>query len=607
MTPPPDAPSSETEVSAALQSDPGWRRARESPSLEEVHRSIPVHGLSFWRKLLAFAGPGYLVAVGYMDPGNWATDLAGGSQFGYALLSVILISNLMAVVLQGLASKLGIVTGRDLAQACRDHYSKPVALALWVLCEIAIAACDLAEVIGTAIALNLLFNIPLSWGVAITALDVLLVLYLQNKGFRFLEALVIALVVVVGACFLFEIIVSGPDMAASRGLHPHDRDPHQPADALHRHRYPRCDGDAAQPLPALVDRADARTGVAEGKREAVRFAFVDSTIALSIALFINAAILIVAAATFHTTGNTEVAEIQDAYKLLSPLLGVGAASTVFALALLASGQTSTITGTLAGQIVMEGFLNIRMRPWLRRLLTRGIAIVPAAITAILYGESGTAKLLILSQVILSLQLSFAVFPLVMFTSDKLKMGEFANPSRLPRPCDRGDHRALNIWLLVQTVVSDPLMYQRILVPLEHTSTDDCILEHVRRLARHSGASIVIIHVADGWAARNLAALNLRESEEMRDDREYIERVAHDLNADGIRAEAVLANGEPAREITSAPCARGATHRHGHAWTQVHRRRDPWERGEAVRHDTFIPVLLLRAPGGGNEPRPVTAL
>lgn len=435
--------------------DPGWRRARETPSLAEVHRTIPVHGLTWWRKLLAFAGPGYLVAVGYMDPGNWATDLAGGSQFGYRLLSVILISNLMAVLLQGLASKLGIVTGRDLAQACRDHYSRPVALALWVLCELAIAACDLAEVIGTAIALNLLFSIPLPWGVALTALDVLIVLFLQQKGFRLLEALVIALVMVVGLCFLFELFISRPEFGAvMKGFVPSTeiiRNPEMLYIAI------GILGATVMPHNLYLHSSIVQTRKyeesSEGKREAVRFAFLDSTIALSLALFINAAILIVAAATFHRSGNTQVAEIQDAYQLLSPLLGVGAASAVFALALLASGQNSTLTGTLAGQIVMEGFLNIRMRPWLRRLLTRAIAIVPAAITAILYGESGTARLLILSQVVLSLQLSFAVFPLVMFTSDRVKMGEFANPGWLKflAYVVAVVIATLNVWLLVQTV------------------------------------------------------------------------------------------------------------------------------------------------------------
>lgn len=435
--------------------DPGWRRARLAPSLAEVHRSVEVNGATWFRKLLAFAGPGYLVAVGYMDPGNWATDLAGGSRFGYTLLAVILLSNLMAVLLQGLASKLGIVTGRDLAQACRDHYSRRVSNALWVMCEIAIAACDLAEVIGSAIALKLLFGIPIAWGILITALDVLLVLFLQNKGFRLLEALVIALVAVVGGCFLFELIITRPDMAAvARGFIPTTEIVTNPemlyiaigilgATVMPHNLY----------LHSSIVQTRKYEENTEGRREAVRFAFIDSTIALTFALFINAAILIVAAATFHRTGNTQVAEIQDAHRLLTPLLGVAGASTVFALALLASGQNSTLTGTLAGQIVMEGFLNLRIRPWLRRLITRAIAIVPAAGVAIFYGESGTAKLLVFSQVILSLQLSFAVFPLVRFTSDREKMGVFVNstPLKLAAYSVATVIASLNFWLLWQTI------------------------------------------------------------------------------------------------------------------------------------------------------------
>jgi manganese transport protein len=441
-------------TSSPRQSEPGWRRSRVAPSLAEVYRSVPVQGASTWRKMLAFAGPGYLVAVGYMDPGNWATDLAGGSQFGYTLLSVILLSNLMAVLLQGLASKLGIVTGRDLAQACRDHYSKPVGFVLWLLCELAIAACDLAEVIGTAIALNLLFNIPLAIGVMITALDVLLLLLLQHKGFRFLEVLVITLVATVGVCFLFEMVLAKPAIGAMmRGFIP---DPQILSNPGMLYVAVGILGATVMPHNLYLHSSIVQTRryeeTADGKREAVKFAFIDSTVALSLALFINAAILIVAAATFHTSGNQNVAEIQDAYKLLTPLLG-GGASAVFALALLASGQNSTLTGTLAGQIVMEGFLNIRIRPWLRRLITRLIAIVPAAIVAILYGESGTARLLILSQVILSLQLSFAVIPLVMFTSDRAKMGEFTNPGWLKALAYLVAViiMGLNAWLLFQTV------------------------------------------------------------------------------------------------------------------------------------------------------------
>jgi len=433
----------------------GWRLPRLAPSLAEVYRTVPVGEGAWWRKALAFAGPGYLVAVGYMDPGNWATDLAGGSRFGYALLSVILISNLTAILLQGLACKLGIVTGRDLAQACRDHFSRPTTLFLWVVCELAIAACDLAEVIGSAIGLNLLFGIPLTWGIAITALDVLLVLFLQHQGFRLLEALVVALIATIAGCFLFEIIISQPELGrVVKGFVP------APSILSHPDRLYIAIGilgATVMPHNLYLHSSVVQTRrydlTPAGKRVAVKYAFLDSTIALSFALFINAAILIVAAATFYSNGRTDVAEIQDAYKLLTPLLGVSGASAVFALALLASGQNSTITGTLAGQIVMEGFLNIRIRPWLRRLITRLIAIVPAALTAIFFGESGTAKLLILSQVILSLQLSFAVFPLVQFTSDRAKMGEFVN-SRWLKALAYSVAVAIacfNGWLLVQTL------------------------------------------------------------------------------------------------------------------------------------------------------------
>ena len=404
-----------------------WRIARSGPSLPEVHRTIPVApGAGFWRKLLAFSGPGYLVAVGYMDPGNWASDLAGGSQFGYTLLSVVLLSNLMAILLQALCARLGIVTGRDLAQACRDHYSPGVSFVLWILCELAICACDLAEVIGSAIALNLLFHIPLVFGVCITALDVLAVMYLQNKGFRYIEALVIVLIVMIGGCFLFEVLFSRPDLSALiKGFVPspdilRDRDMLYIAIAIL--------GATVMPHNLYLHSSIVQTRKYEqtpaGKAEAIKFATLDSTVALMFALFINAAILIVAAATFHAHGQRGVAEIQDAYKLLSPMLGVPVASVLFAFALLASGQNSTLTGTLAGQIVMEGFLNLRLRPWLRRLITRLVAIVPAVICAALYGASGTARLLLLSQVILSLQLSFAVIPLVLFVGDRRKMGQF---------------------------------------------------------------------------------------------------------------------------------------------------------------------------------------
>ncbi len=431
----------------------GWRRARLTPSLEEAYRTIPVVGLTWWRKMLAFAGPGYMVAVGYMDPGNWATDLAGGSRFGYTLLSVVMVSNLMAVLLQGLAAKLGIVTGRDLAQACRDHYSRPTTIVLWIGAEIAIAACDLAEVIGSAIALNLLFHIPITIGILITAADVLLILGLQHRGFRWLEAVVVALVATIGACFLYVVVASHPDYAGvARGFIPSPEILRNPemlyiavgilgATVMPHNLY----------LHSSVVQTRRYAQTTPGRKEATRFAFWDSTIALTFALFINAAILVVAAATFHRRGYTQVAEIQDAHRLLTPLLGVSGASTAFALALLASGQNSTLTGTLAGQIVMEGFLDVRLRPWVRRLITRGIAIVPAAIVSIIAGERGTAQLLVLSQVILSLQLSFAVVPLVHFTNDRLKMGQFANAPWLKVTAwvTAVVIAALNGWLLVQ--------------------------------------------------------------------------------------------------------------------------------------------------------------
>jgi manganese transport protein len=425
--------------------------------LPEVHRSMKVPTKGSWvRKFLAFAGPGYLVAVGYMDPGNWATDIAGGSLFGYSLLSVILLSNLMAILLQALAGKLGIVTGRDLAQACRDHYSKPVAMGLWVLCELAIAACDLAEVIGAAIALNLLFGIPLVYGVLITALDVMIVLFLQNKGFRYIEALVIALIATIGACFAFEMFWSQPDIAGILGgFIPSAEIVKNPAML-----YIAIGilGATVMPHNLYLHSSIVQTRQYDqttlGKKEAIKYATLDSTIALVFAMAINAAILILSSATFHQAGMTDVADIADAYHLLAPLLGTTLGSILFGVALLAAGMNSTLTGTLAGQIVMEGFLNLRITPWLRRLITRLIAIVPAVIVTALYGESGATDLLILSQVILSLQLSFAVVPLVKFTSDKAKMGEFANAGWLKWLAwiVATIIMGLNLYLLVQTFI-----------------------------------------------------------------------------------------------------------------------------------------------------------
>jgi manganese transport protein len=421
---------SEPEPVIPSKNRPGWRKAAGEVSLPEVHRSILVPATaSFWRKLLAFSGPGFLVAVGYMDPGNWATDLQGGAQFGYRLLSIIMISNLMAILLQHLSAKLGIATGRDLAQACRDHYSTPTVWILWIFCEIAIAACDLAEVVGSAIALQLLFGIPLVWGCVITAADVLAVLYLQNKGFRYIEALVITLITTIGACFAAELIWSKPGIAGMLlGFVP---SPEILKNQDMLYVSIGIIGATVMPHNLYLHSSIVQTRKYEqnagGKREAIKFASIDSTVALMLALFINGAILVLAAAAFHWSGHQDVAEIQDAYKLLSPLLGVGGASILFAVALLASGQNSTLTGTLAGQIVMEGFINIRLRPWLRRLITRALAIIPAVCVIGFFGESKTTQLLVASQVVLSMQLGFAVWPLMRFTGEKAKRGEFVNP------------------------------------------------------------------------------------------------------------------------------------------------------------------------------------
>jgi manganese transport protein len=432
-------------------------------SLPEVHGSVPVPAPSagFLRKLLAFAGPGYLVAVGYMDPGNWATDIAGGARYGYALLSVIMISNLMAILLQAMAARLGIAAGRDLAQACRDTYSRPVTVGLWFLAETAIAATDLAEVIGAAIALNLLFGLPLMIGVCLTALDVLVVLYLQQHRFRYVEVLVVLLILGIAGAFAIEFYLSRPDLGAVlAGYVPSTeivRDPEMLYIAI------GILGATVMPhnlyLHSSIVQTRRYADDDESKRSAIRFSTLDSTVALSSALFINSAILIVAAATFHGTGYEHIADISDAYQMLTPLLGTSLASTMFALALLFSGQNATITGTLAGQIVMEGFLSIRLRPWLRRLITRLIAIVPAVIVIALYGERGTGALLILSQVILSLQLPFAVFPLVRFTSDRGKMGAFVIPfwmKAIAWPVALLI-AALNVWLLVQTFTGGELL------------------------------------------------------------------------------------------------------------------------------------------------------
>ena len=428
------------------------------PSLPEVNSSVRISGSPiYWRRLLGFLGPGFLISVGYMDPGNWATDIAGGSRFGYTLLFVVMASNLMAILLQSLSLKLGVATERDLAQLCHEAYGRKVSFALWVGAEIAIAACDLAEVIGSAIALNLLFHIPLFYGVLITGLDVLLILLLQRWGFRYVEALVIALIGTIIAMFGVQMFLSQPDYwPALRSLF-------IPSPAIVTNPgmlYIAIGILGATVMPhnlylhsSIVQSRNYKRTPA-GKREAVFMANVDSALALTVALFVNAAILIVAAAVFHSRGLFQIAAIEDAYKLLSPLLGATGASTLFAVALLASGQNSSITGTLAGQVVMEGFVHIKLPPWKRRMITRSIAILPTIIVVAAMGEQGTEKLLILSQVILSLQLSFAVVPLVMFTGSRKRMGEFVNGRWLQGLAwvTAVLIAGLNAWLLIETAM-----------------------------------------------------------------------------------------------------------------------------------------------------------
>ncbi|MGA8669605.1 MAG: Nramp family divalent metal transporter [Terracidiphilus sp.] len=428
------------------------------PSLPEVHSSVSVsRSPMYWRRLLGFLGPGFLISVGYMDPGNWATDIAGGSRFGYTLLFVIMLSNLMAILLQSLSLKLGVATERDLAQLCHESYGPRASFALWVGAEIAIAACDLAEVIGSAIALNLLFHIPLFYGVLITGLDVLLILLLQRWGFRYVEALVIALIGTILGMFSVQMFLSRPDYGPL--LHSlFIPSPSIVANPAMLYIAIGILGATVMPhnlyLHSSIVQSRRYKRTPEGKREAIHLANVDSALALTVALFVNAGILIVAAAVFHRSGHFEVAAIEDAYKLLSPLLGAAGASTLFAVALLASGQNSSITGTLAGQVVMEGFIHLKVSPWMRRLITRSLAIIPTIIVVALNGEQGTEKLLILSQVILSLQLSFAVVPLVLFTGSRKKMGEFVNGRALQAVAwsTAVVIAGLNAWLLVQTAM-----------------------------------------------------------------------------------------------------------------------------------------------------------
>jgi manganese transport protein len=422
-------------------------------SLSEVHGTVAVPTEGFWRTLFAFAGPGYLVAVGYMDPGNWATDLAGGSRYGYSLLSVVLLTSVAAMLLQALAARLGIATGRDLAQACRDAFPRPVTWVLWLLCETAIAATDLAEVLGSAIGLQLLTGIPLLWGVCLTTLDVLIILHLQHRGIRYVEALVVGLIVAIGGAFAIELLLARPDAGdVARGFIP----------ALNILREPDrlylaigILGATVMPhnlyLHSSIVQTRKYADDVPSRRRAIRFAGIDSTVALSAAFLVNAAILVMAAAVFHTSGHPEVAELWDAHRLLAPLLGTTLASVLFALALLCAGQNATLTGTLAGQIVMEGFVRLRLRPWLRRMVTRLAAVVPALVVIAVMGEASAGRLLIFSQVILSLQLPFAVIPLVWFTGDRALMGVLAAPMwmRLAGWTIALVITAANAWLVLQ--------------------------------------------------------------------------------------------------------------------------------------------------------------
>lgn len=565
-------------------------------SMPEVHGSVATAHPSLWRRVFAFAGPAYLVSVGYMDPGNWATDLEGGARFGYQLLWVLVLSNAMAILLQTLSARLGIVAGRDLAQACREQYPKPVAWALWVLCEIAIAACDLAEVIGAAIGLNLLFGLPLMWGVVLTAADTLLILWLNRYGIRVLETIILGFVTVIGGCFLLQVWLAKPEWGGvAAGL------------------VPRIDGNSLYVAIAMLGATvmphnlylhsslvqTRRIGASNGeKRRACKYNLVDSVIALNAALLVNGAILIVAAATFYRNG-IMVTEIQQAHELLAPLLGTTLASAAFALALLCAGQSSTITGTMAGQIVMEGFLNFRMRPWLRRLITRLVAVTPAVLTIHYAGEAATYQLLIFSQVVLSLQLPFAVLPLIQFTSDRERMGELVNPRwvKVLAWGVAGVIVSLNGWLVVRELdalslerpwvgwlgwplalglagllgsilfqrrkvetgptptvppeeapaLPAPPVYRRILVTLDHSGADAGAVGHAVTLARAHGARLVLLHVEEGVTSQVYGAE--ASTAEVEAGAAYFTDWLRRVRAQQVEAELVVVHGrDPKREI-----------------------------------------------------------
>ena len=611
-----------------------------SPSLPEVHGSVPTSQQSLWKRLFAFAGPAYLVSVGYMDPGNWATDLEGGARFGYDLLWVLVMSNAMAILLQTLSSRLGIVSRQDLAQACRDTYPRQVSLALWVLCEIAIAACDLAEVLGAAIALNLLFHLPLLAGVILTAADTLLVLWFTRLGIRVIEAIILGLVLTIGGCFVLQILLAKPAMAEIvLGLVPKltDQSLYVAIAIL---------GATVMPHNLYLHSALVQTRqiglAAPDLRRACRYNFWDSAIALNLALLVNAAILIVAASVFHKNGKV-VTEIQQAHELLAPLLGTTAASTAFAIALLCSGQSSTLTGTMAGQIVMEGFLNLRMRQWLRRLITRLAAVIPAVVVIVTAGEKATYQLIILSQVILSLQLPFAVIPLIQFTSDKKRMGEFANRTWvrilawsaaavicglnlrlfwdaastwnplltaaiaipvglllfyillhpvLPATMQRGPVKPVTLPA-VEAAVVEPV-YRMILAPLDHSPLDQVAVGHAAALARQAGGAVHLLHVEEGVTSQVYGQMAL--TAEVQSGGVYLEQFANLLKQQGIAVTYEIVHSiAPAAEIIKAAArikpdlvVMGA---HGHKGIKDLVFGNTIN---AVRHGVEAPVLIVRA-------------
>jgi manganese transport protein len=623
-------------------------------SLDDVHSSISVNHARWWRRLFSFSGPAFMVSVGYMDPGNWATDLQAGSQFGYRLIWVILLSNLMAILLQTLSARLGIVSGRDLAQACRDHYPAPINLALYVLCEIAIAACDLAEVLGSAIGLKLLFGIPLLAGVLITAFDVLLLLFLQSYGIRKLEAFILTLVATIGLCFAVEMVLSRPAIAdVLRGFIPTSLSVHssQGVSAL----YIAIGIIGATVMPhnlylhsALVQsRAVQRSG--KGLKDANWFNLIDSVVALNAAFFVNAAILILAAAAFFRTGHHEVGELEKAHALLEPLLGSKIAPAAFAIALLAAGQSSTITGTLAGQIVMEGFMHVRLRPWLRRLVTRALAIIPAVAVILWKGDSGVDPLLVFSQVILSLQLSFAIVPLIHFTSDRKKMGDFVlrTWARILAWIVAAAIMGLNLKLIIDTIrdgfhhnsigvkycllpaaivliplllwmILEPFLrslaevipaelpmpilppldstlsrqFRRVAIALEATPRDEQILASIIPLVRATGAQVLLIHVVESATARFIG--QVADDVESRSDEQYLRNVAQVLKNAGLQTRIRVGQGEPENEIARIAKEEQAdlivTGAHGHKLL------GDLFHGSTVselRHLTVIPVLTVR--------------